>query len=187
MKERVGCDTTILKNKSLLYYQFDCDSIWLTLENISGNKKVIDNMDPELYRLGYYLTKEFQRSLLFRHSCLGSAPCEYDLIDKETGKLIKEFGKLIYNADDSLSNFIVYFSDDSFSFITLHYIDTDKKYKIKILTEQFNGIEIHAEQQFERPKIENNLVTLLYRYKLKYEEKDWSVDRIIIDLSKYPN
>ena len=35
----VECDTILLSNKSKLYWQFNCDRIWLTLDNVNGQKK----------------------------------------------------------------------------------------------------------------------------------------------------
>lgn len=60
----VDCKTVLLKNNSKLYWQFNCNRIWLTLENINGKKKVIDEVEVGLYgytyRLGYYLIKEIK-------------------------------------------------------------------------------------------------------------------------------
>ena len=40
-----NCKTIILKNKSKLYWQYNCNRIWLTLENPIGKKKVINEVD----------------------------------------------------------------------------------------------------------------------------------------------
>ncbi len=89
----VSCETAKLKNNSKLYWQYDCNRIWLTLENAKGKKAVINEVDVELfgytYRLGYYLIKEYKNSLLFRSGCPANGPCIYTLIDKNNGKIIK--------------------------------------------------------------------------------------------------
>ncbi|MFN8237394.1 MAG: hypothetical protein U0T77_04425 [Chitinophagales bacterium] len=91
----VDCDIRTLKNKAKLYYQFNCDSIWLTLEN-NGQKKIIFSTDTELYaytyRLGYQLEKEYKNSLLFKFGCSASIPdCSYILINKWNGKVLKKY------------------------------------------------------------------------------------------------
>lgn len=188
MRESINCDTIVLKNKSLLYYQFNCDSVWLTLENKKGNKNILFSMGAELYgytyRLGYQLIKEFKTTLLFRSGCAANGPCNYVLTNKENGKEIEKFGELIFNSEDSLSEFIIYFSDDKLSSLTLYFINTNKKYKIKIPAERFIGKTIIPEQQFEKPVLENDNLTLTYKYKLNKKE-NWVKDNINIDLKKF--
>jgi hypothetical protein len=51
------CKTRLLGNGSKLYWQFNCDSIWLTLQNKNGKKIIIDTVPieyyPYTYRLGF--------------------------------------------------------------------------------------------------------------------------------------
>lgn len=95
----VSCETRMLKNKAQLYWQYNCDKIWLTLETNKGKNITIDEVPVEYYgytyRLGFHFVKEFKNSILFRSGCAANGPCIYTLIDKTTGKKIKEFGQLI--------------------------------------------------------------------------------------------
>lgn len=137
------------------------------------------------YRLGYQLIKEFKKTLLFRCGCPANGPCGHYLLDKESGKIIREFDELIFNSEDSISDFIIYFPKDNYDAITLHYINTDKKYLIKIPAGRMNGFgDVVPEYNFNKPKLENNICILSYQYKLK-EEGSWLYDSIIIDLKKY--
>lgn len=67
----VHCDSTFLSDNSFLYYQFTCDSIWLTLETPTNQKKILKTFNlttdlPEYhYRLHYQLEKEYPNHLLF--------------------------------------------------------------------------------------------------------------------------
>jgi hypothetical protein len=58
----VSCETRILKNKAKLYWQYNCDNIWLTLQTIKGKKIKLDEVPIELYgytyRLGFHVVKE---------------------------------------------------------------------------------------------------------------------------------
>jgi hypothetical protein len=188
MKESVRCDTTFLKNRSLLYYQFNCDSIWLTLEDVRGRRKILFSMDAAMYgytyRLGYQLMKEFSSSLLFRHGCPANGPCDYSLLDKETGKKIMGFGDLIYDGHDTLSDFIVYFTSYSHASITLHFINTGKKHLFKVNPARFSSGEyLVPEQQFYTVSVSQNSLELKHRFKLKDEDEDWSIDSLVIDLA----
>ena len=90
----VSCETIFLKNKSKLYWQYNCERIWLTLENVKGQKFILDTIEVELYaytyRLGFHLVKEYSNSLLFRSGCPANGQCIYTLIDKINGKTIKQ-------------------------------------------------------------------------------------------------
>jgi hypothetical protein len=74
-----SCKSTVLKNNSKLYWQYNCNRIWLTLENNKGKKIVINEVDVELYnytyRLGYHFVKEFDKTILFRSGCPANGPC----------------------------------------------------------------------------------------------------------------
>lgn len=128
------CETKILKNKSKLYWQFNCNRIWLTLENINGEKHVIDEVDKTVYsytyRLGYQLIKEYKNNLLFRCGCGANGPCAYKLIDKSNGKIIKEFNQLICIDTDILEeseykfDFVLYLDSNN---IIIDFLETSKK------------------------------------------------------------
>ncbi len=95
----VSCDTTTFSNNAKLYWQYNCDRIWLTLENVSGQKFEIDEVPVEFYnytyRLGFHLIKEYDKTILFRSGCPANGPCIYSLIDKSNGQIITEFDQLL--------------------------------------------------------------------------------------------
>jgi hypothetical protein len=166
----VSCDTKTLGNNAKLYWQYNCDRIWLTLENPVGEKFVIDEFGVELYaytyRLGYHLIKEFEESLLFRSGCPANGPCTYTLIDKENGKKLKGFDQLIcIDTDVKLENpheyvfdFIVYFSETADQII-VYYVDGGKTLKVPF-RETLNGIV--PQYQFKEMTLESNILTLFY-------------------------
>lgn len=93
----VNCDTIKLKNNYNLYWQFNCDKIWLTLEKPNKSRIVINEVDVVLYgyayRIGYQLIKDYNNSLLFRSGCPANGPCKFILINKKDGKKIREYFK----------------------------------------------------------------------------------------------
>jgi hypothetical protein len=178
------CKTKYLKDSSMLYYQFNCDSIWLTLEN--KQKHIVFSMTTEYYsytyRLGYQLAKEYDKTLLFRSGCPANGPCNFVLVDKKTGKTIKQFGELIYDhsADTPFFSFILYFSDSAISSLTLHYIDSDKKYKITVDSRQFKGII--PEYEIDDIIVKDNQLTYTQPY---FSKGKWTRKKMVIDLVKY--
>jgi hypothetical protein len=186
LKPNIDCDTTFLKNGAILFYQFNCDSVWLTFKN--GDKsKVICSIESDLmdysYRLGYQLIREFNHTLLFRYGCPATGPCDHILIDKETGKELKKFNNLIYKAEDPFAEFIVYFSDKNYNSLTIDFLDKNKTYKIVIDSNHFNSI--YPENQFDTAALVNNKLILSYMYHKNENDSELSKEKIIIDLDKY--
>lgn len=187
----ISCDTTILSNNSLLYWNFTCDRIWLTLENKNGKKIILNEVPsrfyPYTYRLGYHLVKEFGRSLLFRSDCQSNGPCRYSLIDKVTGRKVKEFPQLIGINDESEQSdtnehyrfdFVVYLSPDS-KHILLYFIDTGRKMTIPF-KEQVAGCEFGLDPAYQfGPIIRNGT-----KISLSYTNADNQKKTIVIDGKK---
>lgn len=165
----IACDTTIFSNKSKLFWQFNCDSIWLTLENVKRQKIVIDKVPVELYgytyRIGYQLIKEFKKFLLFRSGCSANGPCIYTLVDKNNGAKIKEFDQLIC-IDTDIENphkynfdFIVYLSDTTDSLI-IYYVESNKTIQVPFVDILSSRI---PQYQFEEMTLDNNILILTYK------------------------
>lgn len=159
----VSCDTITLSNNAKLYWQYNCDSIWLTLENVNGLKYVIDEIPLELYeyaeRLGSYLIKEFEKTILFERGCAAMGPCLYTLIDKNNGSQIKEFDQLIcIYEEDYQFDFVVYLSDTSDDLV-IYFINSNKQLQVPFKEEL---TEIDPEYQFKEMTMENNILTLYY-------------------------
>ena len=177
------CKTTLLRNGSKLYWQFNCDSIWLTLQDKNGKKIIIDTVPIEYYaytyRLGYRLVKEYENTLLFRSGCPANGSCNFNLVDKSSGKKLKQFGELIYDHDkEKFYDFIIYFS--SKNYLTIYFIDDNKKYNIRINGDNFTSVV--PEYQFDKINLSNNILTLVYNYEKDNKRKQ---GQITIDLKKY--
>ncbi len=126
------CDTTRLTNGSKLYYQWNCDSTWLTFEN---KEQVIlkscTDIDPILCsRIGLNYTKEYPRYLLFIHNWISGCCTPPDLvfIDKLTGKEKERITNDLFVWGEADKNYALYFSDSTFT--ELIYLDheMDKKH-----------------------------------------------------------
>ncbi len=185
----VSCETRILKNKAKLYWQYNCDNIWLTLQTIKGKKIKLDEIPIELYgytyRLGFHFVKEFEKTILFRSGCSANGPCIYILIDKTTGKKIEEFGQLICIDTDISKNkkyqfdFLVY-ADSHYKKIILNYPDKRKVLKISFDFQQNNLTTVIPEYHFDNMKLHGNILTLFYT------RTDNKKSKLKINLKKQP-
>jgi hypothetical protein len=187
----ISCETSTLKNNSTLYWQYNCDSIWLTLENKNGKKTVLDEVEPSLfpytYRLGYHLIKEYNSSLLFRSGCPANGPCNYTLIDKSNGKKLEAFKPLIcVDTDNQLENphpyeynFVVYFSEVNDSLV-VYFVDGKKYLQIPFNSKKNKLSSPNPEQQFKHMKKSNDTLTLAY----ENDEKQIKELKIPLDKGK---
>ncbi|MEY4964083.1 MAG: hypothetical protein RLZZ323_1402 [Bacteroidota bacterium] len=166
-----SCKTRILKNKAKLYWQYNCDKIWLTLETINGKKVTLDEVPVELYgytyRLGFHFVKEFDKIILFRSGCPANGPCIYTLIDKNTGKKIKELEQLIcINTDvtedkEYQFDFVIYYSEN-YEKLIIYYVNTKKTLTIPFNAKRNNLTGIIPEQQFNKMNLVGNILTIYY-------------------------
>lgn len=163
--EAAQCDTTILKDGSFLYYQFNCDSVWLTMEN-KNLKTIIFSMGagfaPLTYRLGYQFVREFDKSILFRFGCAANGPCGHVLVDKNTGREIRRLGELVYKGIEPGAPFVVYFQAGGADSLTIDFIDRNKQFSIKAPTQHMT-YNI-PEQQFDVFKWQGGEFIMQYKY-----------------------
>lgn len=185
IKGSIDCKIKKFKDGGKLYYQFNCDSIWLTYENNKGGRFIIDSSDTLLYnynyRIGFQLAKEYKRSLLFRSGCPANGPCNFILISKKTGKRLSEYGELIYDhSTKKFYDFIIYFSNDKLNALTLDFIDANKQYKIPINPKLYNSAI--PEYSFDKISFKNEKLTLSYEYEKK--AGNWLTKNVIVDIAK---
>ena len=160
----IDCSSKKLSNGSELYWQVNCKRVWLTLRNsISKKEIVLDEVPIEYYgytfRLGFHLAKEYGKTLLFRSGCPVKGPCNFILVDKNTGKRVGEYGELIYDhSEETFYDFVIFFSSESQ--VTLEYIDTGEKYNFKVNPEHFDALV--PEYVFEKVFIKNDILYLQY-------------------------
>lgn len=185
IKESIDCKIKKFQDGGKLYYQFTCDSIWLTYENNKGKEFIIDSSDTLLYsynyRIGFQLAKEYKESLLFRSGCPANGPCNFILISKKTGKRLAEYGELIYDhsVTEKFYDFIIYFSNDKLDALTLDFIDENKQYKISINPKLYNSAI--PEYSFDKISFKNGKLTLSYHYA---KSSNWLTKTITVNIAK---
>lgn len=177
----------------MVYRHFNCDSSWLTFEGKSGIKRVLFSLDkPSIElteRLGYIFEKEYQNSLLFinKKASGGGFPVDFELISKENGQVLKEFGTIIFHSDDSLNNYVLYLSSESLDTLTLYSVDQNKDFNFTLPKGRLwrtvrETSQMFPEYLFEEPKIEKSILTLTYKYLVSKSPEKWEKDKIQIDL-----
>jgi len=132
LENQYKCDTTNFSNGSRLYWQWNCDSAWLTFEN---KKRLIlkscEEMDVySCQRTGLNFLKEYPQYLLFQYKWISGCCTPPDLvfISKENGKEIKRISKDQFVWGDVDENYVLYFSDTTFKSLIFLNHNTDKQY-----------------------------------------------------------
>ena len=195
LNEFISCDTTLFQNGSKLYRQFNCDSSWLTFESKSRIKRVMYSLDKSFIeltgRLGYQFVKEYKTTLLFenRQASGGGFPNYFELLDKDNGNIVEDFGTIIHYSDTEFDNYVLYLSSDSLDIVTYYDIDTKTKFNYSIPSGRLwktirESSKIFPEYLFDEPKEENNILTMTYKYLVSSEPEKWGNDTITIELKK---
>ena len=127
----IECDTAFLKSNSLIYYQFDCDSIWLTLENQNSVKHEIFKIATKSIYIPslLYLKQDCDQSALFsmRHS---KDSVEFYLVNKNSGQIIKTFHNVISSGRKE-SCFVPYYKESA---TTISVYNIKSKLEVEIAT-----------------------------------------------------
>lgn len=181
----IECTTTNLTNGYKLYWQFNCNFIWLTLETKQSKKIIIDRVDTMfqdlVYRLGFNLVKEFKSTLLFTYGCPANGPCNYILIDKYSGRKLKKFGVLIgapQKGDEY--NFVIYLSPMK-DYLRVYFPDSGKLLQIPVDKQDF--FYTVPEYQFDQIQLHKNVITLTYETSRSPSKSVTKTQKI--DISKY--
>jgi hypothetical protein len=142
-ENRYKCDFENFQNGSRLYWQWNCDSTWLTFEN--KQKVILKTCENETVygcqRAGLGFLKEYPDYLLFQQEWISGCCVSPDIvfISKKTGKEIKRIPKDQFVWGDIENDYLLYFSDTSLT--SLVYLDhfTEKKYKMEFNPNQIDN------------------------------------------------
>ena len=141
-ENRYQCDTTIFTNGAKMYWQWDCDSSWLTFEN--KEKFILKSCNEvNVYgclRTGLDFLKEYPNYLLFQYKWVSGCCTPPDLIflNKENGNELRRISNSQFIWGDTDENYTLYFFDTTYN--RLIYLDnnTDQKHICKFDKEQVN-------------------------------------------------
>lgn len=182
MHDSSFCEPTIFKNKARVYWQFNCDSEWVTFEDRNGKKKVIFGLDSDLVdltgRIGYVDQVEYKSTFLAQYNVISGCctPPEFTLYNKENGKIEKQFGTLVFFNDNPKFPIAVKYIDNHT--LRIYNIDTRKKYIVK-LQKGFREDELNRPEQLMVPSAMRSFLTIVYPG-IKGKKT-----RIVIDMRKY--
>jgi hypothetical protein len=204
LNEYISCEPNFLDNNSKLYWNFNCDSSWLTFETNKGFKNNIFSLGEELVsltsRLGYVDWFEFNNSVLFTNSVISGCcePNDYYLHDKDSGNLIKYLGKALYVSEDRNIPIVVGVnyttfntnSNSDLNSLLIYNLDNNQEFTIGIQEGDIkkgmvNNEFFHPEYVFDSAEIKEGKLIIRYFVDNYKNTKDLEYKSIHIDVSKY--
>lgn len=136
------CDTTIFSNGSKMYWQWNCDSVWLTFEN--KDKSILKSCEKtnvyECERTGLNFLKEYPNYLLFQYKWISGCctPPDIVFISKVNGSELKRITNDLFVWGDVDENYILYFSDTTYTKMVYLENNADKECTFQFDKEQVN-------------------------------------------------
>jgi hypothetical protein len=137
------CEVINFTNGAKLYWQWNCDSAWLTFER--SRKSILKScINEDVYscdRIGLVFLKEYPRYLLFEHRWISGCCTPPDLVflRKEDASELKRIKNSQFVWGDVDENYALFFSDSTYKkLIYLNHI-SDKEYSIQFLEGQVNN------------------------------------------------
>lgn len=206
LKENISCKPAIFENKARLFWNFNCDSSWLTFESPKQKRKIIFSLGDGLVsltkHLGYMYWTEFNNTFLVTNHVISGCcdPLDYYVHDKSSGDIIKYLGRAIYVSENKKLPFVVsvtnsYYDTDlrtNYNSLTLYNLDSRKQFRINLPRGDIekalkNTDYMFPEQMFTEPVIINDTLILKYSTDKYVEGKQLKYKTIKISLKKYRN
>jgi hypothetical protein len=204
LKEIIDCGIIKFDNKAKLYWNFNCDSSWLTFESPTHKKKIIFSLGEGLQdyteRLGYSYAEEYKNRFLIQNRVISGccAPSDFYLFDKTTGQLRKKLGILIFYSQNKKLPVVISLTNSSYdtmltindNSLSVYNIDKNKTHYVKLPKGEIekamkNMEEIYPEYLFDEPILKGTTVYLTYLLDKPEKRKKRHTKTIMIDLKNY--
>lgn len=191
--EIVNCDTVKFDNGANLYWNFNCDSSWLTFESPKHFKNIIYSLGLVNYtgKIGFSYAQEYKHKFLLQNRLISGCcvPSEFFLLDKTNGQIKDSLGRVIFYSDKRKLPFIIGLADNN-NVLAVYNIDKQKKYFIKLSKGEIEkslkaNEETFAEYLFDEPVLKDAIINLTYLLDKPKSEKVRRTKTITIDLKKY--
>jgi len=196
LSERVSCKPIVFKNKAKLYWQFNCDSSWLTFEGKNKIKRILYSTTDvaSTERDGDSYAAEYKTTFLVQHNWI-SGCCDtpsFILYSKETGKIKSQPGSLIFYSDNPRYPIIVGFHNEDYDSLSLFNVDDGKRFWVPLPKGRIKStIAILRREEHEFPEFlfeptqHRSMLMLKYRFKRRKDRNVTHFATIKLDLKRY--
>ncbi|WHF52398.1 hypothetical protein QGN23_03740 [Chryseobacterium gotjawalense] len=188
LKNIISCNKTTLKNGAKIYWNYDCNSSWITFQNKNFKKKIFyleEDLQDYSGRLGFIEWTETKNYFLVKNKVISGCcePLEIFLFNKDNGNKIKKLGTLISEKDIGQNSYFLILQD--LNTVLLFKSSDDQTYKFNLPKGRLekslkSSGDIHAEDYFKDAKFRNNIFTVNYKY--LDENNRWKTAQLKIEL-----
>lgn len=200
------CDTIKFDNQAKLFWNYNCDSSWLTFESPKHKKEILyslgKDLEPLTGRLGLSFAQEYSQTFLIQDNVISGCcvPPDFFLYDKATGQEKKDLGRLLFYSNNRKLPFTISITGSGYDSIytgnydslIIYNIDKQKEYFYKLqkgeISKALNQtVKMFPENLFDEPILKGESVILTFQLNNPKNQKDIRFKKIIIDLKKYSN
>lgn len=192
LKNIISCKPTQFKNKAKIFWEYNCNSSWITFQKGKYTKKIfsLEKQYIELSgRLGYRSWTEYKNSFLIENSMVSGCcqPAEYILYYKESGEKIRELGTIIFIDDSKISPYIL--TMKNYDVLLFTNLNNNKSYNIKIPKNRIqrtlnNSKILYPEKLFGNIQLKNSLLSMELEF-METKNSKWKKQIIKFDTKNY--
>ena len=171
----VECDTTHYVTGSKTYWQWACDSAWLTFETKQGVKRIMQSFYgeniPKSQNIGPRFIKELSNKLWFKQQKVSGCcyPPSHFLLDSRNGSTIFNLPEKLFVHENTEKELLFYFKDTTYQVLTLYNVQKNNKTHYtfpdnRIYQTITNGKALYIKDLFKEPLYMNREIILPYSY-----------------------
>jgi hypothetical protein len=173
----IDTDTNFFSTGSMLYWQWDRDSSWMTFESNEHSKTILMQLEGGIMsytdRLGLCFIKEYDDFIHFQNRWISGCctPPDMVFLDKSSGKEINRISNMAFIWHSWEDDYVIYFSDSLYNVIEYFDLKNNNKRETNLPLEKGTSKlslavanEYYPNDIFNAPKIKGNHLLLEYHY-----------------------
>lgn len=186
-------DTLKTHAGSLIYWQYNKDSSWLTYEEVRGNKTTLNSLDCSLmgytYKLGTQRFDVYPKYVVFYHKWISGCCTPPDIIFMDN-KVPKELRRIDSQSMIQLEDdYCLFFNDTTYNSASFLALNSNKSTMIYfpkgLLKSKIDpSRNLYPRDFINDAQVTGNNLKLIYRYKNAQSDSEWIKDSIIVKLKK---
>lgn len=203
-KELVEKDTSIFENGTLLFWNYSCDSAWLSFINEDKQSILLDKWSEDIEvesRFGLNFLQEYNTCLLFQRNVV-SGCCDLPdniLVNKQTGSEIKNIGPKEWYSKNKKYPFVICFNNQEsenselrtkYDRLVIYNLDQNEKYyfpldNYRFFREMKEGFFNYNQSLLESYQLEGNFLALTFKKESEITKGKFSYQMIKLDLNNF--